>query len=78
MGEFEANVYMQDESFDNFISKLKENGIIESLVQVKTSMPEFSIVKEEFLEWFEQYVPLVVNVRNQLYIRLNHESDEKN
>lgn len=50
MGEFEANVYLQDESFNNFISKLKEDEIIESLVQVKTSMPEFGIVKEEFLE----------------------------
>lgn len=52
------------------MSKLKENGIIELLVQVKTFMPEFGIVKEEFLEWFEQDVPLVINVQNQLYIRL--------
>lgn len=51
--------------------------IIELLVQVKTSRPEFGIVKEEFLEWFEQDVPLVINVQNQLYIRLNHERDEK-
>lgn len=52
------------------MSKLKEDGIIELLVQVKTFMSEFGIVKEEFLEWFEQDVPLVINVQNQLYIRL--------
>ena len=41
---------MQNGSFDNFMSKLKEDGIIELLVQVKTFMSEFGIVKEEFLE----------------------------